>query len=124
MPGFALAGIVTATLSACVVPFTSNELGVTVLQVGCGALGSGTSLPDAEDLVANLRASGHTVDIDDRLLAAVARYFDRLARCADGVWRIVERRAERDSPRPDRAGETAEEREARAQQALGLVPHA
>ena len=50
-----------------------------VLQVGCGALGNGTSLPDAEDLVANLRASGHTVDIDDRLLAAVARYFDRLA---------------------------------------------
>jgi oxaloacetate decarboxylase (Na+ extruding) subunit alpha len=55
------------------------ELGVPVLQVGCGALGNGTSLPDAEDLVANLRASGHTVDIDDRLLAAVARYFDRLA---------------------------------------------
>ena len=55
------------------------ELGVQVLQVGCGALGNGTSLPDAEDLVANLRASGHTVDIDDRLLAAVARYFDRLA---------------------------------------------
>ena len=45
------------------------ELGVSVLQVGCGALGNGTSLPDAEDLVANLRASGHTVDIDDRLLA-------------------------------------------------------
>jgi len=55
------------------------ELGVQVLQVGCGALGNGTSLPEAEDLVANLRASGHTVDIDDRLLAAVARYFDRLA---------------------------------------------
>jgi oxaloacetate decarboxylase (Na+ extruding) subunit alpha len=55
------------------------ELGVPVLQVGCGALGNGTSLPDAEDLVANLRASGHTVDVDDRLLAAVARYFDRLA---------------------------------------------
>jgi oxaloacetate decarboxylase (Na+ extruding) subunit alpha len=55
------------------------ELGVPVLQVGCGALGNGTSLPDAEDLVANLRASGHTVDIDDRLLNAVARYFDRLA---------------------------------------------
>ena len=50
-----------------------------VLQVGCGALGNGTSLPDAEQLVANLRASGHTVDVDDRLLAAVARYFDRLA---------------------------------------------
>lgn len=55
------------------------ELGVRVLQVGCGALGNGTSLPDAERLVANLRASGHTVDVDDRLLALVARYFDRLA---------------------------------------------
>jgi oxaloacetate decarboxylase (Na+ extruding) subunit alpha len=55
------------------------ELGVRVLQVGCGALGNGTSLPDAEKLVANLRASGHTVDVDDRLLAAVARYFDAVA---------------------------------------------
>jgi oxaloacetate decarboxylase alpha subunit len=60
------------------------SLGVGVLQVGCGALGNGTSLPDAEDLVANLRASGHTVDIDDRLLALVARYFDRLA-AAEGL---------------------------------------
>jgi oxaloacetate decarboxylase (Na+ extruding) subunit alpha len=60
------------------------ELGVRVLQVGCGALGNGTSLPDAEKLVANLRASGHTVDIDDRLLSAVARYFDDLA-SAEGL---------------------------------------
>jgi oxaloacetate decarboxylase (Na+ extruding) subunit alpha len=55
------------------------ELGVHVLQVGSGALGDGTSLPDAERLTANLRAAGHTVDVDDRLLSAVARYFDRLA---------------------------------------------
>jgi oxaloacetate decarboxylase alpha subunit len=54
-------------------------LGIGTLQVGCGALGNGTSLPDAQQLVANLRASGHTVDADDRLLALVARYFDRLA---------------------------------------------
>jgi oxaloacetate decarboxylase (Na+ extruding) subunit alpha len=60
------------------------ELGVRVLQVGCGALGNGTSLPDAERLVANLRASGHTVDVDDRLLAAVARYFDGVAE-AEGL---------------------------------------
>jgi oxaloacetate decarboxylase (Na+ extruding) subunit alpha len=63
---------------------TAAELGVHVLQVGCGALGNGTSLPDAERLTANLRASGHTVDVDDRLLAAVARYFDRLA-AAEGL---------------------------------------
>jgi len=59
-------------------------LGVRVLQVGCGALGNGTSLPDAEKLVANLRADGHTVDVDDRLLAAVARYFDSVAE-AEGL---------------------------------------
>ncbi len=59
-------------------------LGVRVLQVGCGALGNGTSLPDAERLVANLRASGHTVELDDRLLGAVARYFDAVAE-AEGL---------------------------------------
>ncbi|HEX8008241.1 MAG TPA: hypothetical protein VF482_17640 [Trebonia sp.] len=58
---------------------TAADLGVGVLQVGCGALSNGTSLPDAEKLVANLRASGHTVDVDDRLLSVVARYFDRVA---------------------------------------------
>jgi oxaloacetate decarboxylase (Na+ extruding) subunit alpha len=60
------------------------SLGVHVLQVGCGALGNGSSLPSAEQLVANLRASGHSVDIDDRLLNAVATYFDRLA-AAEGL---------------------------------------
>jgi oxaloacetate decarboxylase (Na+ extruding) subunit alpha len=63
---------------------TAAELGVRALQVGCGALGNGTSLPDAERLVANLRASGHCVDVDDRLLAAVARYFDGVA-AAEGL---------------------------------------
>jgi oxaloacetate decarboxylase (Na+ extruding) subunit alpha len=55
-------------------------LGVSVLQVACGALADGSSLPDAERTVANLRELGHTVDVDDRLLGVVARYFDRLAR--------------------------------------------
>jgi len=55
------------------------SLGVGVLQVGCGALGNGTSLPDAAELVANLRASGHSVDVDDRLIEAIARYFDAVA---------------------------------------------
>lgn len=55
------------------------SLGVGVLQVGCGALGNGTSLPDAQELVANLRASGHRVDVDDRLIDAIARYFDSVA---------------------------------------------
>jgi len=55
------------------------DLGVEVLQTGCGALADGSSLPDAERVVANLRELGHTVSVDDRLLALVARYFDRLA---------------------------------------------
>ena len=63
---------------------TAADLGVSVIQVGCGALGNGTSLPDAERTLANLRASGHSVDVDDRLLSAVARYFDALAE-AEGL---------------------------------------
>jgi oxaloacetate decarboxylase alpha subunit len=59
-------------------------LGVRIMQVGCGALGNGTSLPDAQQLVANLRATGHCVDVDDRLLDLVARYFDQVAE-AEGL---------------------------------------
>jgi oxaloacetate decarboxylase alpha subunit len=55
------------------------DMGVAALQVACGALADGSSLPDAERTVANLRELGHTVDVDDRLLGVVARYFDRLA---------------------------------------------
>ena len=59
-------------------------LGVSVLQTGCGALADGSSLPDAQRVAANLRALGHTVDVDDRLLAVAARYFGRLA-AAEGL---------------------------------------
>ena len=55
------------------------ELGVEVVQVGCGALGNGSSLPEAQRTVANLREVGHRVDVDDRLLDQVCRFFDRLA---------------------------------------------
>jgi oxaloacetate decarboxylase (Na+ extruding) subunit alpha len=55
------------------------DLGIEVLQVACGPLANGTSLPNAQRVVANLRELGHTVDIDDRLLAQVAGYFTRLA---------------------------------------------
>ena len=63
---------------------SAAELGVSVLQVACGALSNGTSLPNAQRIVANLRALGHTVDIDDRALALVADYFTRLAK-AEGL---------------------------------------
>ena len=56
------------------------DLGVSALHVACGSLANGTSLPNAQRVVANLRELGHTVDIDDRLLAVVADYFTRLAR--------------------------------------------
>ncbi|MGB8473206.1 MAG: hypothetical protein WCE61_03845 [Candidatus Acidiferrum sp.] len=55
------------------------ELGVKVLHVACGPLSNGSSLPDAQRVVANLRELGHTVDIDDRALVMVADYFTRLA---------------------------------------------
>ncbi|MGC1415517.1 MAG: hypothetical protein WA817_09565 [Candidatus Acidiferrum sp.] len=55
------------------------ELGVQVLQVACGPLANGSSLPNAQRVVANLRALGHTVNIDDRALTMVADYFTRLA---------------------------------------------
>jgi oxaloacetate decarboxylase (Na+ extruding) subunit alpha len=55
------------------------DLGVRTLHVACGPLSDGSSLPDAERTVANLRELGHTVDVDDRLLALVADYFTRLA---------------------------------------------
>lgn len=55
------------------------DYGVRTLQVASGALSDGTSNPPAERVVANLRALGHTVDIDDAALAEVSRYFHRLA---------------------------------------------
>jgi oxaloacetate decarboxylase alpha subunit len=55
------------------------DLGVAALHTACGSLANGTSLPNAERVVANLRELGHAVDIDDRLLARVAGYFTDLA---------------------------------------------
>jgi len=60
------------------------ELGVDVLHVAPGPLSNGSSLPDAQRVVANLRELGHTVDIDDRALALVADYFTDLA-AAEGL---------------------------------------
>ena len=60
------------------------ELGVATVHVAVDPLGSGTSLPSALRTVANLRELGHTVDIDDRALAAASRYFTKLAR-AEGL---------------------------------------
>jgi oxaloacetate decarboxylase alpha subunit len=55
------------------------DLGVEIVQTGCGVLGNGSSLPEVRRTVANLREVGHRVDIDDRALGLACDYFDRLA---------------------------------------------
>ncbi|MGH9099331.1 MAG: biotin carboxyl carrier protein, partial [Acidimicrobiales bacterium] len=60
------------------------DMGVDVLHVAPGPLSNGSSLPDAQRVVANLRELGHTVDVDDRALALVAGYFRDLA-AAEGL---------------------------------------
>jgi oxaloacetate decarboxylase alpha subunit len=60
------------------------DLGVSAVQCASGAASDGTSNPPSERVVANLRALGHRVDIDDAALAEVGRYFTRLAE-AEGL---------------------------------------
>jgi oxaloacetate decarboxylase (Na+ extruding) subunit alpha len=60
------------------------DLGVSAVHVGIGPLGEGSSLPEAQRMVANLRAGGHEVPIDDDALARVADYWVRLTR-AEGL---------------------------------------
>jgi len=60
------------------------EMGVTAVQCASGAAADGISNPPSERVVANLRALGHQVDIDDEALAEVSRYFSRLAE-AEGL---------------------------------------
>lgn len=59
-------------------------MGVDVLHVAPGPLSNGSSLPDAQRVVANLRELGHSVDVDDRALGLVADYFRSLAE-AEGL---------------------------------------
>jgi oxaloacetate decarboxylase alpha subunit len=56
------------------------ELGTRTLQVALGPLANGSSLPDAERVLANLRELNFTVDIDARLLRLAADYFMSLSR--------------------------------------------
>ena len=59
------------------------DYGVTAVQCASGAASDGTSNPNIERVVSNLRALGHTVPVDDAAMAEVARYFDRLAEAED-----------------------------------------
>ena len=58
--------------------------GISALQCASGAASDGTSNPPSERTVANLRALGHAVEVDDAALAKVSRYFDTLAK-AEGL---------------------------------------
>ena len=58
---------------------TAPQLGVEVVHTGCGALGNGSSLPEARRTVANLREMGYRIAIDDRALGLACDFFDRLA---------------------------------------------
>src|SRR5512139_3109515 len=60
------------------------DYGVIALQCASGGASDGTSNPPSERVVANLRALGHTVQIDDEALAEVGRYFTKLAE-AEGL---------------------------------------
>ncbi|HXY79695.1 MAG TPA: biotin carboxyl carrier protein, partial [Candidatus Bathyarchaeia archaeon] len=55
------------------------EWGVSAVQCASGAASDGISNPPSERVVSNLRALGHQVEIDDKALAEVGRYFSRLA---------------------------------------------
>jgi oxaloacetate decarboxylase alpha subunit len=58
--------------------------GVNTVQCASGAAADGTSNPPALRVVANLRALGHTVRLDDQALTEVDHYFTRLAE-AEGL---------------------------------------
>src|SRR5688572_30583802 len=60
------------------------DLGVSALQCASGAAADGISNPPIERIVANLRALGHQVAVDDDALAAVSNYFTQLAE-AEGL---------------------------------------
>lgn len=60
------------------------NLGISAIHVGIGPAGDGSSLPNAERMVANLVEAGHDVAIDRDVLAQLSDYWQRLAR-AEGL---------------------------------------
>jgi len=60
------------------------QAGLDAVHTAVAPLANGTSQPSAERTVANLRATGHTVDIDDAALAEMSAYFRILAE-AEGL---------------------------------------
>lgn len=60
------------------------DLGVAALQCASGATGDGISNPPTGRVVANLRALGHRIDIDDEALRRVSAHFTAIAE-AEGL---------------------------------------
>ena len=60
------------------------ELGVVAVQCASGGAADGTSNPPIQRMISNLRALGHTVEINDEAVAEVAQYFTALAE-AEGL---------------------------------------
>ncbi|MFM5950653.1 MAG: biotin carboxyl carrier protein [Novosphingobium sp.] len=58
-------------------------LGVEALQCASGAASDGTSNPPIERVIANLKALGHTIDVDEDAVGRICRYFDALAEAED-----------------------------------------
>ncbi len=56
------------------------KLGVSAVHVGIGPAGDGSSLPEANRMLANLEEAGHEVEIDRAALAKLTSYWNRLAR--------------------------------------------
>ena len=59
------------------------DMGITALQCASGGLAHGTSHPSVKGTVANLRAQGHTVDIDDEAVDEIADWFTAIADAED-----------------------------------------
>jgi oxaloacetate decarboxylase (Na+ extruding) subunit alpha len=68
-------------------PFTyaeAPELGVQTLHTAARPLGNGSSQPAIENVVANLRSKGISIDLDMDAVARISRYFEQLA-AAEGL---------------------------------------
>ncbi|MDT0508156.1 biotin carboxyl carrier protein [Novosphingobium sp. MMS21-SN21R] len=60
------------------------RLGISAIHVGVGPGGDGSSLPEANRMVANLEEAGFSVGIDKRALARLTDYWNRVAN-AEGL---------------------------------------
>ncbi len=60
------------------------DLGIAAVQCASGGAADGTSNPPVTRMIANLRAAGHTVDVDDEAVEEVSAFFTAMAE-AEGL---------------------------------------